>query len=71
MDIPEQLLMPEDVARWLGAKRKWVIDHTSRYEPIIPHLRLGKAIRFRRADVERFLSRQVSTKAWWANDQTR
>ena len=39
---PEQLLTPDDVARWLRVKRKWVIEHTTRYEPIIPHVRAGR-----------------------------
>ena len=59
IDDPDRLLTPDDIAKWLGVKCKWVIEHTTRYEPIIPHVRIGRAVRFRRDDVERFLSERV------------
>ena len=66
-DEPEQLLTPDDVARWLRVERKWVVEHTTRYEPIIPHVRIGRAVRFRREDVERFISERVSAKPLWSS----
>jgi excisionase family DNA binding protein len=49
------ILTPEDVASWLQVSKKWLYDHTSRCTPIVPHLRLGGHLRFRRSDIERWL----------------
>jgi excisionase family DNA binding protein len=56
MDAPEKLLSPREVADWLGVSISWVREHTTRYHPIIPHIRMGRAVRFRREDIERFLA---------------
>ena len=54
-----RLLTAKDVARELCVSEAWVRDHvTGRREPPLPVIRLGdrKAVlRFRRADIERFL----------------
>jgi hypothetical protein len=56
---PGPLLTAKDVARELCVSEAWVRDHvTGRREPPLPVIRLGdrKAVlRFRRADVDRFL----------------
>jgi Helix-turn-helix domain len=53
------LLTAKDVARELCVSEAWVRDHvTGRREPPLPVIRLGdrKAVlRFRRADIDRFL----------------
>jgi excisionase family DNA binding protein len=61
----EKLLTPDEVAILLDVKMSWVMDHVTRIEPIIPHLRIGKMIRFRRQDVTQWLDSMVSTKATW------
>jgi excisionase family DNA binding protein len=53
------ILTPDDVAAWLRVSVKWLYDHTSRSKPIVPHLKLGGHLRFRRGDVERWLDEQV------------
>lgn len=52
----ETLLTAADVARWFGVSRAWVIDHATRKQPRLPTIRLGKLLRFHRADLEQFLA---------------
>ncbi len=52
------ILTPEDVAEWLHVSVKWLYDHTSRCKPIVPHVRLGGHLRFRRAAIESWLDSQ-------------
>jgi hypothetical protein len=55
------ILTPHDVALWLRVSVKWLYDHTTRSKPIVPHLRLGGHLRFRRAVVEKWLDSQIET----------
>src|SRR6478672_10919154 len=42
-----RLLTASEVARWLNVSRGWVFDHASgRRKPLLPSIKLGKAIRF-------------------------
>jgi excisionase family DNA binding protein len=50
--MTERLLTPQEVAEILGVSRAWVLDHSSRRRPHLPCIKLGKAVRFRRTDVE-------------------
>jgi excisionase family DNA binding protein len=52
---PERLLTPREVAEILAVSVAWVLDHSSRRRPHLPAIRLGKAVRFRRSDVEEFI----------------
>lgn len=52
---PERLLTPKDVADMLSMSVPWVLDHASRRRPILPSVKLGKAVRFRREEVEQFI----------------
>jgi excisionase family DNA binding protein len=55
--MPERLLTPKSVAEWLDVSASWVLDHASgRRRPHLPSVKLGKAVRFRREDVEKFIS---------------
>jgi excisionase family DNA binding protein len=49
------LLRPGDVAKWLGVSSGWVRDHSTRKEPRLKAVKVGKLLRFRREDVENFL----------------
>jgi excisionase family DNA binding protein len=51
----EKLLTVEDVADILNVSRAWVYDHADRKRPLIPSVRLGKAVRFRPEDVQKFI----------------
>lgn len=51
----ERLLTPVEVAEWLGVSAAWVRDHSTRKQPKIQAIRLGKLMRFRPEDVEAFI----------------
>ncbi len=56
---PDLLLTVSEVARLLKVPKSWVYDHmrpSSR--PLLPHVKLGKYLRFRRQDIENFLACQ-------------
>jgi excisionase family DNA binding protein len=55
MSTPERLLTPKDVAELLAVSVNWVLDHASRRRPLLPSVKLGKAVRFRREEVEKFI----------------
>jgi predicted DNA-binding transcriptional regulator AlpA len=51
-----RLMTVSEVAHWLTISPAWVRDHGSgRRKPILPSIRLGKALRFRESDIEDFL----------------
>jgi excisionase family DNA binding protein len=58
----EKLLTAEEVAKIFGVSTAWVYDHADRKRPTIPSVRLGKAVRFRPEDVERFI-REMTRRA--------
>ena len=62
----EKLLTPDEVAMILEVKVSWVMDHVTRIEPIIPHIRIGKMIRFKRQAFMGWLDSLENTKATWA-----
>jgi excisionase family DNA binding protein len=55
VSTPERLLTPRDVADMLAVSVNWVLDHASRRRPLLPSVKLGKAVRFRREEVEEFI----------------
>jgi excisionase family DNA binding protein len=55
MQPPERLLTPKEVAELLAVSVAWVLDHASRRRPLLPSVKLGKAVRFRREEVEEFI----------------
>lgn len=55
MTMPETLLTPKEVATILAVSTAWVLDHSSRRRPHLPSVKLGKAVRFRRTEVEAFI----------------
>jgi excisionase family DNA binding protein len=52
---PFRLLTANEVAEILHVSAAWVYDHADRKRPVIPSVRLGKAVRFRPADVQKFI----------------
>ena len=62
--MPERLLTAKEVAQdWLGVSVAWVLDHSSgRRAPHLPSVKLGKAVRFRREDVEQFIAECMRMK---------
>lgn len=51
----DRLLNARQVAIKLGVSERFIRDHTTRRSPKIPALKLGKLIRYRRADVDLFM----------------
>ena len=60
----EKLLTPREVASWLDVSVDWVQDHVTAKEPRIASVRIGKLLRFRREDVEEFITRQAQRKRY-------
>jgi excisionase family DNA binding protein len=52
----ERLLNARQVADRLGVSERFIRDHTTRRSPRIPAVKLGKLIRYRRADVDNFMA---------------
>ncbi len=52
----DPLLTVEEVAEFLRVPKTWIYEHTrpSSRSPL-PHVKLGKYLRFRRTDIEEFL----------------
>jgi excisionase family DNA binding protein len=55
----DRLLTVDEVAEILHVSTAWVYDHADRKRPVIPSVRLGKAVRFRPEDVEAFIERMT------------
>jgi excisionase family DNA binding protein len=54
--MTNQLLSTEDVAKWLQVSKAWVTSHANgNRRPSLPSVKLGKCVRFRREDIERFI----------------
>jgi excisionase family DNA binding protein len=53
------LLAVDDVARVLNVSKAWVYDHVDRKRPIIPSVRLGKAVRFHPEDLRSFIEQMT------------
>lgn len=51
------LLEAADVAKWLGVSEQWVRDHGTKREPRLNSIRVDRLLRFRREDVDEFISR--------------
>jgi excisionase family DNA binding protein len=58
--IVERLLTVSEVANRLGMSQQWVRDHIDRRSPKIDVVRWGAAVRFRAADVDRFILEHVN-----------
>jgi excisionase family DNA binding protein len=53
---PGRLLSVEEVAALLGMSTAWVRQHSNGMrQPAIPSVKLGKAVRFRRQQIEDFI----------------
>jgi hypothetical protein len=63
--MKEKLLTPDEVAVLIDVKMSWVMDHVTRVEPIIPHIRLGKVIRFKPDAVLAWLDSLENTTPTW------
>lgn len=56
--MPSTLLDAAEVAAWLNVKESWVRKQASR--GLLPHIKLGKYLRFRSEDIEGWLRERSS-----------
>jgi excisionase family DNA binding protein len=54
--VPEPLMSVQDVAEWLKVRPSWVFDHHG--EGALPAIQVGRHLRFRREEVEAWLTSQ-------------
>jgi excisionase family DNA binding protein len=56
MDLGEKMLTAEETADRLGVSRAWVLAHANgSRRPKLPSTKLGKLVRFRPEDLEKFI----------------
>jgi len=50
------LLTAHEVAKRLHVSTAWVLAHAGgRYHPILPSIKMGRAVRFRQTDIDAFI----------------
>jgi excisionase family DNA binding protein len=55
---PFPLLSVKEAAAYLGMSKDWVYD---RLKSLIPHVKIGGALRFRKEDIDRYIASQTFT----------
>jgi hypothetical protein len=55
----QALLTVEAVAILLSVSPEWVRDHATRKQPRLPVIRVGKLLRFRPHEIERWIQEQT------------
>lgn len=63
MENDEEILKAADVAAWLKVSKGWVLDHTTRYAPILPHRKFGSTVRYVRGEIRQFIADSKKTTA--------
>ena len=63
-DRSGKLLTPCELATIIDVKLSWIMDHVTRIEPIIPHIRVGRKIRFRPDVIDWFYSLLITKPTW-------
>lgn len=61
----EELLTVEEIAALLKVSKSWVYEHTRSRNPsradVLPHIKIGKYVRFDTRAVRRFLDKKSQT----------
>ena len=52
-EISSPLLSVKEAAAYLGMSKDWVYD---RLKSLIPHVKIGGALRFRKGDIDRYIA---------------
>lgn len=60
-----ELMDAAGAASMLGMSEMWVREHTTRTPPIVPHVRLGKFVRYERSEIAKFITAQRESKPSW------
>jgi excisionase family DNA binding protein len=53
------LMTIKEIAKKLGVSENWVYSHLRGRKPLVPHIRLGGHIRFREADIDKWIEEQL------------
>jgi hypothetical protein len=64
------LMTDEEVCDWLKVNKQWLSDHRTRVEPIIPHFRLGREIRYSRKDISAWLNSVREARPKWERNKS-
>jgi len=64
LQCQESLIDAAEVAALLKVKVQWV-NHTTRVQPILPHVKLGRKIRFEPQEVLRFVREHRESRPVW------
>jgi hypothetical protein len=73
LDVPQpaspsqddEYLTDEQICQILGVTKQWLRDHTTRVEPILPHIRLGRKIVYPRRVLFEWMNARVETRPNW------
>jgi hypothetical protein len=65
----DEILTDEQVMRILKVKRQWLRDHTTRVEPIIPHMPMGREIRYSKRALYSWLGSLIETRPSWERNE--
>jgi Helix-turn-helix domain len=60
-----------EVADLLKLKVSWVRDHTTRIEPILPHIKLGRKVRYELREILRFIREHREDRPIWGRQTSR
>jgi hypothetical protein len=63
--VMDDIMTDDEVMVYLKVNKQWLRDHTTRTEPIIPHVPFGRKIRYRRSDVMEFVESRVERRPVW------
>ncbi len=62
----DELLTDEEACAFLKVKKQWLRDHTTRVEPIVPHIRtMGRQIKYSKRALSRWVQEQIETRPSW------
>ena len=61
----EEYLTDERVMKILDVTKQWLADHRTRVEPIIPHVTLGREIRYPKRALYAWMSTRTETRPKW------
>ena len=69
VNLLDDLMTEEEVMKKLGVKRQWLADHRTRVQPIIPHIRMGREIRYRRSSLDEWLASIEEIRPTWERSE--
>src|SRR5438309_2368232 len=65
----DELLTDEQVCKILKVKKQWLRDHTTRVEPIVPHIPMGRQIRYSKRALYTWIEAQIEIRPTWERNR--